>query len=54
MKVNEFDYDLPEELIAQYPCKERTGSRLLCVRKDECALGHQKFIDILDHFLPCN
>ena len=33
MKLNDFDYDLPEELIAQEPLKERDSSRLLILDK---------------------
>lgn len=35
MDVNEFDFDLPEELIAQTPLKTRTNSRLLVVDKKQ-------------------
>lgn len=34
MKLNDFDYDLPEELIAQEPLKERDSSRLLILDKN--------------------
>ena len=35
MKVEDFNYDLPEELIAQTPLKDRTSSRLLVLNKNE-------------------
>ncbi|MBN1493323.1 MAG: tRNA preQ1(34) S-adenosylmethionine ribosyltransferase-isomerase QueA [Candidatus Omnitrophica bacterium] len=52
MKTDDFDYYLPEELIAQYPCKERTGSRLLCVAKRTGTIEHKVFFDIVERFIP--
>ena len=45
MKTIDFDYHLPEELIANYPMHERSSSRLLVSK--EC-LSHKKFKDIID------
>lgn len=48
MSPSDFDFHLPEDLIAQYPSEERTGSRLLHL---DCASGqivHHNFIDLLD------
>ncbi|MDX1519270.1 MAG: tRNA preQ1(34) S-adenosylmethionine ribosyltransferase-isomerase QueA [Gammaproteobacteria bacterium] len=44
MKIDQFDYDLPEDLIAQYPCANRGDSRLLCL---DCARE-----SISDHHFP--
>ncbi len=49
MKVNEFDYDLPENLIAQTPLKNRSESRLLVLDKETGDITHTKFYNILDY-----
>ncbi|MCE1248202.1 MAG: tRNA preQ1(34) S-adenosylmethionine ribosyltransferase-isomerase QueA [Firmicutes bacterium] len=46
MKLSDFDYYLPEELIAQEPPAERTGSRLMIVSRPDSAIYHGKFPDI--------
>ena len=48
MKVEEFDYYLPEELIAQTPIKKRDESRLMVVDKSEKKKAHKIFKDIID------
>lgn len=50
MHISDFDYDLPEELIAQYPLKERSSSRLLTV--NGCVIEHKHFTDILSYVNP--
>jgi len=50
MQTSDFDYHLPEQLIAQYPLAERTASRLLHVKDNE--LSDKHFIDILDLINP--
>jgi S-adenosylmethionine:tRNA ribosyltransferase-isomerase len=50
MNVNDFDFDLPEELIAQVPLKDRTSSRLLVLNKTTQTIEHRKFADILEYF----
>ena len=52
MKTSDFWYDLPEELIAQTPLKDRDSSRLLVLNKETGELHHQHFFDILDHLRP--
>ncbi len=49
MDVNDFDYDLPEELIAQNPLADRSASRLLVLDKRSGELRHRSFKDILDY-----
>jgi len=49
MKTEDFNYHLPEELIAQEPLKDRTASRLLVLNKDTGAIAHKHFVDILDY-----
>ncbi len=50
MRTADFDFHLPEELIAQHPLKERTASRLLELRDAEC-IDHQ-FTDIIELIQP--
>ena len=48
MKLSEFDYDLPEELIAQFPAQRRDYSKLLVLDKVSGAREHKHFYDIVD------
>lgn len=52
MTVDEFDYTLPEELIAQTPLDQRDHSRLLVLHKKDGALEHRHFYDIVDYLNP--
>lgn len=52
MNINDFDYYLPEELIAQKPADKRDGSRLLVVHRDTGEVEHKHFYDILDYLNP--
>ncbi len=49
MNIEEFNYDLPEHLIAQTPLKNRTASRLLILDKDTGNIEHKHFYDIKDY-----
>lgn len=49
MKTSDFDYDLPEELIAQHPAAQRDHSRLLVMDKHTGAIEHRVFKDIVDY-----
>lgn len=49
MNINEFDYCLPRELIAQKPADRRDASRLMVVHRDSGRLEHRHFYDILDY-----
>lgn len=49
MKVEEFDYNLPEELIAQTPIEKRDESRLLVLDKTTGEIEHKKFYNIIDY-----
>lgn len=49
MKVADFDYNLPEELIAQTPLEQRSSSRLLVLNKNTGEIKHQHFYDIIDY-----
>ena len=52
MKVEDFDYYLPEELIAQTPLVKRDESRLLVLDKETGEVEHKKFYDIIDFLNP--
>ena len=49
MNVSEFDYNLPEELIAQTPLKERSSSRLLVLNKNDGNIKHEHFYNIINY-----
>ena len=52
MQLSDFDYQLPDELIARYPGETRTGSRLLCLDRRNGGICHRVFRDILDLIQP--
>lgn len=52
MKVSDFNYNLPEELIAQVPIKKRDESRLMVLDKKSKTIEHKHFYDILDYLEP--
>lgn len=49
ISLSHFDYDLPKELIAQYPLKRRDASRLLVFNRDNDALVNDTFSHVSDH-----
>ena len=52
MNVTDFDYDLPEELIAQHPNAKRDESRLLVLNKQKQTIEHKIFKDIIEYLEP--
>lgn len=52
MKVTDFDYELPKELIAQHPMEPRDHSRLLVVDKVTGEIEHRHFYDLIDYLRP--
>ena len=52
MKLEEFDYNLPEELIAQVPIQQRDESRLMILDREKQTIEHKVFKDILDYLQP--
>ena len=52
MKVSDFNYILPEELIAQTPIQKRDESRLMVLDKTNKTIEHKVFKDILDYLKP--
>ncbi len=52
MNVQEFDYELPENLIAQTPLEKRDESRLMILNKQKQTIEHKTFKDIIDYLNP--
>lgn len=52
MLVTDFDYDLPQELIAQHPMEPRDHSRLLIVDKKTGEIEHKHFYDLVNYLKP--
>ena len=52
MKVTDFNYDLPEELIAQTPLEKRDESRLMVLNRKEKTIEHKTFKDIIEYLEP--
>jgi S-adenosylmethionine:tRNA ribosyltransferase-isomerase len=52
MRVDEFDYELPEDLIAQYPLVDRDASRMLVLDCRRRTLAHERFRDLPRHLKP--
>ena len=50
MNINDFDYDLPQELIAQTPLKNRSDSKLMVLNKDYGDIKHDYFYNITNYF----
>lgn len=49
-KLSQFNFELPEKLIAQYPAGERDESRLLVVHKESGKIEHKTFKDLIEYF----
>jgi len=49
MKLSQFNFDLPEELIAEYPSENRDESRLMVVHRDTGKIEHKMFKDLIDY-----
>ena len=52
LKTSDFYYDLPEELIAQFPSKERDMCRLMVIDRENKEISHKVFRDIIDYLNP--
>ena len=52
MKTSDFDYELPQELIAQTPMEPRDHSRLLVYHRKDGSVDHRHFYDIIDYLNP--
>lgn len=54
MKLSDYDYKLPEELIAQLPAEKRENSRMLVLNRDKHSILHKHFYDIADLIEPAS
>ena len=52
MKLRDFNYNLPEELIAQDPLEKRDNSRLMVLHRETGELEHKHFYDVIDYLNP--
>ncbi len=52
MRTSDFDYELPEELIAQAPAEPRDSCRLLVLHREDGRIEHRRFSDIVDYLQP--
>ena len=52
MNIEEFDYELPKELIAQTPMEQRDECRLMVLNRAEGTIEHKHFYDVLDYLKP--
>jgi len=52
MRISDFSYDLPEDLIAQHPTPNRSDSRLLCLDSSLTEIKHNKFSDLKNYLCP--
>lgn len=52
MRTSDFDYELPKELIAQYPAERRDESRLLVLGRADGSTEHRVFRDVIEHVRP--
>jgi len=50
MKLSNFDFELPEELLAEYPSENRDESRLMVVNRKENTIEHKQFKDLINYF----
>ena len=50
MKLSQFKFDVPKELIAQYPLDNRDESRMMVVNREAGTIEHKKFSDLIDYF----
>jgi S-adenosylmethionine:tRNA ribosyltransferase-isomerase len=50
MKLSNFDFNLPKELLAEYPAENRDESRLMVLHRDSGKIEHKMFKDIIDYF----
>ncbi len=50
MKLSHFSFDLPEELLAEYPAENRDESRLMVLNRKEQTIEHKMFKDIINYF----
>ncbi len=52
MKLSHFNFNLPQELLAEYPAENRDESRLMVLNRKEQTIEHKQFKDLIDYFNP--
>ena len=50
MKLSQFNFNLPKELLAEYPAEHRDESRLMVLNRKEQTIEHKLFKDLIDYF----
>jgi S-adenosylmethionine:tRNA ribosyltransferase-isomerase len=50
MKLSHFQFNLPKELLAEYPAENRDESRLMVVNREKKTIEHKTFKDVIDYF----
>ena len=50
MKLSHFNFELPDELLAEYPSEHRDESRLMVLNREEQTIEHKQFKDLIDYF----
>ena len=50
MKLSQFKFDLPRELIADHPLKNRDDAKLMVINRKEKTIEHKQFKDVLNYF----
>lgn len=52
MRLSDFDYNIPEEMIAKYPIKLRDHSKLMVINRAQKTIAHKKFYNVIDYLNP--
>ena len=50
MKLSHFNYELPQDLVAEYPNKNRDESRLMVIDRSDYSIKHKLFKDMIEYF----
>ena len=50
LKLSDFNYDLPKELVAEYPNKDRDLARLMVIDRNDYSIQHRQFKDMIEYF----
>ena len=50
MKLSDFNYELPKELVAEYPNKNRDEARLMVIDRKDYSIQHRQFKDMIEYF----
>ena len=51
MKLSDFNYDLPKELVAEYPNKTRDEAKLMVIDRKDYSIQHRQFKDMIEYFI---